>query len=807
LVGANANQFVILGENCTGTFVAAGASCVVGVQFAPTVATALPVTASLSFTDNAAGSPHSVVLSGTGTGGLAAVAATRDQYGFPDWYQDENGVQVQPCLYTNGAADPNCVVLADPTFDPASPLAFPGPPLNFPGEYFYFVADSDKITTPGCPALGWAPRAAGAFTRVAMESSFVTGSPIPGDQISFARIRIVVKPNGLCPDTTYAFTHPYGTELVMTDGDGGVVANKKGFTEDIGCLAAPCDFSLALSSRVFTGFLKWDPSVAPAAPSGYLGDAATLHPVVGSPNNLFKIADATNTTTLASTNLFTVAGKKALPITTSHDVPATDGPIDFGSQMDGTTSAAQTVTITNNDPLNTVTITSASIIGPMLTEYGITANTCASLAPGASCTIGVTFTPALAVLGTRAAALSVAHSGLNSPVQVPLTGTSIGPIATMSTNNLGFGNQGLNVSSAPLTVTLSNTGTGPLMVASLAITPNFSVSATTCLFAPNTLASGASCTISIRFTPSVLGLRTGTLTVQSNAINGPQTVALSGTGIGVPVAPTGLTATAGNAQVSLTWNASVNATGYNVYRGTKKGGPYTKITPAPVTSTSFVSTGLANGTPYFFVVRAVNAVGEGLASAEATATPVAPPTAPTGLIATAGNAQVSLTWNAATGAATYNVKRSTTSGSGYQTIATGLTVRSFTDTGRTNGTTYFYVVTAVNAGGESGNSAQASATPAPQPPAAPTNLTATAGARGTLRIALSWTASAGATSYTIRRGTTRNGPYNTVVATGVTTTSFTNTGLINGTNYFYVVIAVNANGSSGNSNEATARAQ
>ena len=94
-------------------------------------------------------------------------------------------------------------------------------------------------------------------------------------------------------------------------------------------------------------------------------------------------------------------------------------------------------------------------------------------------------------------------------------------------------------------------------------------------------------------------------------------------------------------------------------------------------------------------------------------TPGGPPPAPTGLVATPGNGQVSLAWNAAAGAATYNVKRSTTSGGPYTVRATGLTQRSYTDTGLTNGTTYHYVVSGVSSGGQEGaNSAQASATPA-----------------------------------------------------------------------------------------------
>jgi cysteine-rich repeat protein len=86
------------------------------------------------------------------------------------------------------------------------------------------------------------------------------------------------------------------------------------------------------------------------------------------------------------------------------------------------------------------------------------------------------------------------------------------------------------------------------------------------------------------------------------------------------------------------------------------------------------------------------------------------PPAPTGVVATAGNAQVALTWNAATGAGSYRVKRATVSGGPYTTIASPFTT-SYTDPGLTNGTTYYYVISAVNTSGESPNSAQVSAQP------------------------------------------------------------------------------------------------
>jgi fibronectin type 3 domain-containing protein len=178
------------------------------------------------------------------------------------------------------------------------------------------------------------------------------------------------------------------------------------------------------------------------------------------------------------------------------------------------------------------------------------------------------------------------------------------------------------------------------------------------------------------------------------------------------------------------------------------------------------------------------------------------PLAPTNLTATAGNAQISLSWTAATGATSYTIKRSTTSGGSYVNVATGITATNYTNTGLTNGTTYYYVVSAVNSAGASGNSNQASATPQTivTIPVAPANLVAVA---GNSQVSLSWTASTGATSYTVKRSTTSGGAYSNV-ATGITATSYTNTGLTNGTVYYYVVTALNSAGESGISNQVSA---
>ena len=275
--------------------------------------------------------------------------------------------------------------------------------------------------------------------------------------------------------------------------------------------------------------------------------------------------------------------------------------------------------------------------------------------------------------------------------------------------------------------------------------------------------------------------------------------------VGTPNPPTGLTSAPGNAQVALSWIASISATSYNVKRATAgPGGPYTPIASG-VTGTGYTDYAVANGTTYYYVVTAVNAAGESGNSAAVSATPqLSPPNPPGGLMAIEGIGMVTLQWTSSAGATSYNVKRSTTSGGPYAAIAAGVTETTYTDTSGVTGTTYYYVVSAVNAAGESANSAQVSATPQAASPPGVFTLTARIGSKAG-QIKLIWTRSSGATSYNVTRSTTNGGPY-TPVITGMTTTSYTDSGLTRGKIYYYVITARNAGGQR-DSNQASAKAK
>ncbi|EWT02522.1 autotransporter adhesin, partial [Intrasporangium oryzae NRRL B-24470] len=291
----------------------------------------------------------------------------------------------------------------------------------------------------------------------------------------------------------------------------------------------------------------------------------------------------------------------------------------------------------------------------------------------------------------------------------------------------------------------------------------------------------------------------------------------------VPSAPTGLSALPGNASVALSWTAPASnggsaITGYNVYRGQTPGGESATPIATNVSGTSYRDTGEVNGSAYYYKVSAVNAVGTSLQSNEASATPQATvSSAPVGLVASSGDGSVALSWQMPTsdggsGITGYTVYRGTSAGGESSVpIASNVPLTAFTDSSVTNGTKYYYTVAAVNAVGTSPPSNEASATPqaAATAPSAPQSLTAV-GANTT--VSLSWAAPASnggsaVTGYTVYRGTTTGGEAATPVATNVTGTSFTDTGLINGTAYFYKVAAVNAVGTSPPSNEASATPQ
>jgi parallel beta-helix repeat protein len=297
-----------------------------------------------------------------------------------------------------------------------------------------------------------------------------------------------------------------------------------------------------------------------------------------------------------------------------------------------------------------------------------------------------------------------------------------------------------------------------------------------------------------------------------NAIGeGPKSNEANATPATLPTQPLNLTATAGNQQVTLAWdppgfNGGSSITNYRIYRGTTSGGEIFLIEVGNVTG--YVDTGLVNGQTYHYMVSAVNAIGEGPKSNEASATPVAIPTPPLNLTATAGDQQVSLAWDppgsdGGSSIAYYRIYRGTTPGGGIFLIEIG-NVTSYLDTGLSSGQTYYYQVSAVNAIGEGPKSNEASATP-PTDPGPPLDLQAVLSGTGLENLTVRWALSpddGGGQNSVIGYAIYRNTSYDTD-GTGYTliaflpsgTTEFTDISVGEGdtNSYFYLICAVDLN--------------
>jgi alpha-galactosidase len=176
-----------------------------------------------------------------------------------------------------------------------------------------------------------------------------------------------------------------------------------------------------------------------------------------------------------------------------------------------------------------------------------------------------------------------------------------------------------------------------------------------------------------------------------------------------PATPGGLQTTQGLQQVNVRWNAAAGASGYTLTRFTRNTAPV--VIADGLGNTNYVDTNVVSGTVYFYLVAATNACGQSSFSPFAAGSSFGAPAAPSGLTATPGDASVSLVWFPSTQADSYKVKRSPVNGGPYLTIASNLVATGLLDTGLANGTTYYYVVSASNAAGESADSPPVSAMP------------------------------------------------------------------------------------------------
>jgi hypothetical protein len=259
--------------------------------------------------------------------------------------------------------------------------------------------------------------------------------------------------------------------------------------------------------------------------------------------------------------------------------------LSFGSvQVGNSGSKSETATNTGG---STVTISQANVSGAVFSVSGLTLP--ATLSSNQSVTFTVTFAPTGA--GSASGTVSIVSDASNSALSIALSGTGTAPgQLAVSPATLSFGNVVVG-SSASLNGTLNATGSA-VTISSDSIANEFTLSG---LSLPVTVAAGSSASFTVTFTPKSSGAASGSLSFTSNATNSPAIQSLSGSGTPPP-----------QHSVDLTWNSSTNAVGYNIYRGTRSGGPYSMVNTSVDSSTAFTDNNVTAGQTYYYVVTAVD---------------------------------------------------------------------------------------------------------------------------------------------------------------------------------------------------------
>jgi hypothetical protein len=489
-------------NNC-GTSVAVNASCTISVTFTPTATGAR--TGAITVTDNASGSPHSVSLTGTGIAPVGSISP--NSLTFASQPLNTTSVYQTVTLSNTGTA-----------------------PLNVNSVAITGAFALNNNTCGSSVAAGASCTIQVTFTPTVTGTS--TGTLTVADSASGSPRVVSLTGNGIVPVTTVTFTPSL---LTYTTQNTGTTSTAQTVT-----LTNTGSATLTVISVTTTGdFAQTNTCGTSVAAGAKCTIAVTFSPTAdGTRTGLLTIGDnATNSPQIVS---LTGTGFTPTPV-----VVLTPPSLTFTTQNTGTTSTAQTVTLKNTGTL-ALTLTSILASGDFTQT-----NTCGtSVSINASCTISVTFKPTAS--GTRTGAITLTDNAKDSPQTVILTGTAItpAPVVSLSPGLLTFTAQNVGSTATAKSVALSNTGNAALTLTSIVASGDFAQT-NNC---GTSVAVGASCTITVTFTPTAGGTRTGAITLKDNAADSPQTVTLTGTGVAlVPVATFSLTSlTFGTQQVGST---------------------------------------------------------------------------------------------------------------------------------------------------------------------------------------------------------------------------------------------------------------
>jgi Beta-propeller repeat/Abnormal spindle-like microcephaly-assoc'd, ASPM-SPD-2-Hydin len=286
---------------------------------------------------------------------------------------------------------------------------------------------------------------------------------------------------------------------------------------------------------------------SPLVLSTYLGGTANDngYGISLDPTTNIYVAGSTQSTDFPTLNPFQAAnagnGDGFVAEISQATAPVLSLPVNsltFGNVLVGTSSSPMSLTLSNTGTAGLI-FTSFVFGGTDPGDFSET-NNCldTTIAPGASCTVNVTFKPA--ATGARSATITANSNASNGDLTASLSGTGVLPTAALTPSSLTFADQVVNTTSAAQTLTLSNSGTTALAITSIVASAGFAQT-NTC---GASVAAGASCSIVVTFTPTAGGLVSGTVTVTDDSSTGStQTATLTGTGVtaALSVTPASLT--------------------------------------------------------------------------------------------------------------------------------------------------------------------------------------------------------------------------------------------------------------------------
>jgi Abnormal spindle-like microcephaly-assoc'd, ASPM-SPD-2-Hydin/CARDB len=255
--------------------------------------------------------------------------------------------------------------------------------------------------------------------------------------------------------------------------------------------------------------------------------------------------------------------------------------------------SSQTVQISNSGNA-TLNVTAISLTGSGFSLSPVTVPF--QLAPGASMNFTVTFTASSTA--SASATLTITSDAPGSPLTVAVQGTGQNASASwqLSPTSITFPNTTLQTTQTQ-NASIKNSGNVAVTISAVNLTgAAFSTSG---LSSGMTLSAGQQLNFQVLFTPTVTGNITGSLSVSSGASPSALTMNLAGSGVNA----------ATQHSVTLNWNTSTGASGYNIYRGTVSGGPYSMLNPTLDTQTSYTDATVQSGVTYFYVATSVDSSG------------------------------------------------------------------------------------------------------------------------------------------------------------------------------------------------------